>query len=130
MSIEVTLTLDNETYRRAQTLAQLTGRNIADVLSDTLDISLQPLGAGLVEVKALSELSDSEILALADSQMNAKQYSRFSELLELQEAGKLITDELRAEFLALMHVYQEGSLHKAQALNEAVQRGLRKSLEA
>lgn len=130
MSMQVTLTLDNETYRRAQTLAQLTGRDIADVLADTLDISLKPLGAALLDAKPVSELNDSEILELADSQMDAKQFSRFSQLLDIQEAGKLNTEELRSEFLALMYVYQEGSLRKAQALNEAVRRGLRKPLDS
>jgi hypothetical protein len=49
--------------------------------------------------------------------------------LDKQQAGKLTNDE-RPELLALMQVYQEGLLRKAQALNEAVQRGLRKPLES
>jgi hypothetical protein len=128
MSTQITLTLPDETYRRAVHLARLTGRDIADVLADTLDISLQPLGAELATGKPVVELSDSEILAAADSQMEPAQDRRFSELLDKQQAGKLTNDE-RPELLALMQVYQEGLLRKAQALNVAVQRGLRKPLE-
>jgi predicted DNA-binding protein len=128
MSTQVTLTLPDETYRRAQHLAQLTGRNIADVLADTLDISLQSLGSERVTGKPVSELSDAEVLELADSQMAAAESTRFSELLDKQQAGKL-SDIERPELLALMQVYQEGLLRKAQALNEAVKRGLRKPLE-
>jgi hypothetical protein len=129
MSTQITLTLPDETYRRAVHLARLTGRDIADVLADTIDISLQPLGSELTTGKPVSELSDSEVLAAADSVMEPIQDERFSQLLDKQQAGKL-TDEERPELLALMQVYQEGLLRKAQALNEAVQRGLRKPLES
>ena len=46
----------------------------------------------------------------------------------MTEPGKL-SDTERPELLALMQVYQEGLLRKAQALNESVKRGLRKPLE-
>jgi len=129
MSTQITLTLTDEIYRRAEHLAQLTGRNIADVLSDALDISLQPLGAELATGKPVSELTDGELLVVADSQMELAQDHRFSELLDRQQAGALIADE-HPELLASMQVYQEGLLRKAQALNEAVKRGLRKPLES
>ena len=35
-----------------------------------------------------------------------------------------LRDEERSEFQALMHAYQDGLLRKAQALREAVRRGL------
>ena len=128
MSTQILVTLPDETYRRAVHLARLTGREIAEVLADTLDISLQPLGAELVIGKAVSELSDVEVLTATDAQMEAAQERRFSELLDKQQAGQL-TDEQRPELLALMHIYQEGLLRKAQALNEAVRRGLCEPLE-
>lgn len=128
MTTQVTLSLPDETYRRAVHLARLTGRDVADVLADTLDISLQPLGAELTTGKPVAELSDSEVLAAADSQMEPAQDRRFSELLDKQQAGSLTISE-RSELMALMQVYQEGLLRKAQALNEAVHRGLREPLE-
>jgi len=60
--------------------------------------------------------------------MEPKQDQRFSELLDKQQATQLTSDE-RSELMVLMQVYQEGLLRKAQALNEAVQRGLREPLE-
>ena len=45
-----------------------------------------------------------------------------------QQAQKLSVPE-QTELLALMQVYQEGLLRKAQALREAVRRGLRPPLE-
>src|SRR5450631_3210411 len=129
MSTQITLTLPDEIYRRAAHLAQLTGRDIADVLSDTLDISLQPLGVELSTGKPISELTDDDVLTAADSKMELAQDQRFNELLDKQQGSKLADDE-RPELLALMQVYQEGLLRKAQALNEAVKRGLRTPLES
>ncbi len=60
MGTQVIVTLSDVTYRRAVHLARLTGRDIADVLADTIDISLQPLGAELTTGKPVSELSDAE----------------------------------------------------------------------
>ncbi len=128
MSTQVTLTLPDATYRRAVHLARLTGRDIADVLADTLDTSLQLLDVEAITGKPIAELADSEVLAVADSTMEVTQDRRLSELLDKQQAGKLANDE-RPELVALMQVYQEGLLRKAQALNEAVRRGLRKPLE-
>jgi len=129
MSTQILVTLPDETYRRAEHLAQLTGRNIADVLADTLDISLQPLGTTLIFGKPVAELADNDVLAAADSQMDLAQGRRFGELLDKQQAGKLGDDE-RPELLALVYIYQEGLLRKAQGLHEAVRRGLRKPLES
>jgi hypothetical protein len=59
--------------------------------------------------------------------MDPIQEGRFRELLEKQQAGHLAQED-RAALLALMQVYQEGLLRKAQALHQAVQRGLRPPL--
>jgi uncharacterized protein YnzC (UPF0291/DUF896 family) len=53
---------------------------------------------------------------------------RLSELLDRQQASALTADE-RAELHTLMQTYQEGQLRKAQALREAVGRGLRERPE-
>src|SRR5579859_7269484 len=107
MSTQITLTLPDEIYQRAVHLAQLTGRDIADVLTDTIDISLQPLGEVFITGKPVAELSDTEVLAVAESSMEPAQDRRFSELLDRQQAGKLANDE-HPELMALMQVYQGG----------------------
>jgi predicted transcriptional regulator len=130
MSMQVTVTLPDDTYRRAEYLARLTGRDIADVLAETIHLSLQPLGVQHAVDQPVAGLSDADVLAAADSAMDPAQEGRFSDLLEARhalQAGHL-TQEDRAALLALMQVYQEGLLRKAQALHEAVQRGLRPPL--
>jgi len=56
--------------------------------------------------------------------MAAVDDARLSMLLDHQQAGTLTSEE-RAELAALMQLYQVGLLRKAQALREAVRRGLR-----
>jgi hypothetical protein len=53
---------------------------------------------------------------------------RLGELLDRQQAGLLPGAE-PAELAALLQVYQRGLLRKAQALREAVRRGLRAPLQ-
>jgi hypothetical protein len=126
MSTQVTLTLQDNAYERAEQLAKLSGRDISDVLTVMLQASLPPLDALLQLTKPTESLSNQEILLLANSRMDAAQNQRMSMLLEKQQSGDL--DEVeRYELSLLLHAYQEGSLRKAQALAEAVQRGLLKS---
>ena len=78
--------------------------------------------------RPVAELSDQEVLGAAESQMDLDPDRRLSDLLEKQQAGQLTHDEHLA-LLALLQVYQDGLLRKAQALHEAVQRGLRPPLD-
>ena len=72
---------------------------------------------------SVAELSDNQVLMLTKLRLPAMQDRRLSRLLLRQQAEKL-TREQRAELISLMLVYQEGILRKAQALREAVRRGL------
>lgn len=119
--MQVTVNLPEETYRRAKRLAQLTHREVADVLADTLSLSLPSLAEG----KSLStqDIADVHVLALTKLQLSAEEDERLSTLLEKQQAGEL-TDEDLPELNRLMQVYQEGLLLKSEALAEAVSRGL------
>jgi hypothetical protein len=128
MSTQVSVTLPDEVYQRAECLAQLTGRNVADVLADTIVLSLPPLNPPTKIHEPITDLSDADVLALAELQMHPDQGRRLSVLLDRQQAGAL-PDAERAELLVLMQLYQEGLLRKAQALHEAVKRGLREPLE-
>ncbi len=77
----------------------------------------------------VSSLSDEEVVALADLQLAPEQDQRLSDLLHKQQASQLAEAE-HIELTKLMQVYQEGLLRKAQALREAVQRGLREPLNS
>jgi hypothetical protein len=127
MSTQVVVTLPDDVYRRAERLAQLTSRGVADILADTIALSLPPLSPLTASVRPITELSDEEVLDLTELQMAPERDRRLSALLQKQQAGKL-PDPERSELSVLMQRYQEGLLRKAQALHEAVRRGLREPL--
>jgi hypothetical protein len=129
MSAQITFTLSDPVYDRARHLSQVTGRSLQDILADTLDLSLPSLSSPAQISAPASMLSDQDVLKLADMQLTVSQDQRLSELLERQQAG-LLTDAARAELSGLMQVYQTKLLQKAQALHEAVRRGLREPLSA
>lgn len=127
MSTQITISLPEETYRRAKRLAQLTRRDVAAVMADTLSLSLPQLGSASVTDTAVANLSDEEVLTLADLQMDAADDKQLSHLLDKQQAGTL-TEVERIELMRLMQIYQSSLLQKAEGMAEAVQRGLRKSI--
>jgi hypothetical protein len=83
----------------------------------------------LTLVPDVTALSDAEVLALSDLHLPPDQDARLSDLLDQQQAVRL-TDAERNELGELLQVYRLGLLRKAQALSEAVRRGLRPPLEA
>ncbi|MCL4869201.1 MAG: hypothetical protein KJ063_09540 [Anaerolineae bacterium] len=67
MSTLVEIQLPDEAYHRAERLAYLTKRNVADVLADTVALSLPDLPGD--QVNLIHQLTDVELLAVVDSQM-------------------------------------------------------------
>ncbi len=128
MNTQVMINLPNETYYQVEHLAQLTRRNIADILTETIELALPPLKFRTEVEPPVSTLSDTAVMALLQLQMNPEQDKRLSLLLHHQQANKL-TRPKYYELLVLMQIYQEGLLRKAQALHEAVRRGLCPPLE-
>jgi hypothetical protein len=105
----------------------LTGQDIGDVLLDSIDLTLPSILEPLESERPITTLTDDEILALTELQLPSSTDERLSDLLYLQQAGTM-TDSERSELNALMLVYKRGLLRKAQALAEAVRRGLREPL--
>ena len=126
MATRVTLSLPDDLYRRAEGVARLTSREVTDVLADAIALSL-PSFSDPSAVAHPEDLSDEEVLKLADDLLELSQDRRLSELLGKQQDGIRATEE-RAELTALRQVYQERLLRKAGALNEAARRGLRAPL--
>jgi hypothetical protein len=129
MAVEVTLTLPENLVEHAKRLGDATQRDVAAILADALEMLL-PTWENLPEASSyptVSSLSDAEVLALADSKMDAVQNQRLG---ELQQRGKTtgLTEAESYELLALMQIYQLGQLRKSEALAEAVRRGLRSPL--
>jgi hypothetical protein len=125
MTTRITLDVPDEVYRRAQDLALVAGREIGEVLSQALSLSLAPavLAPEPADLTPVGQLSNGEVLALCELQLPSGQDQRLSELLDQQQAG-LLSEVERPELTALMQTYQLRLLRKAQALREAVQRGL------
>lgn len=129
MAVEVTLTLPENLVEYAKRLGDATQRDVAAILADALEMLL-PTWENLSEnssIPSVTSLSDAEVLALADSKMDAVQNQRLG---ELQQRGKTIglSEAERYELLALLQIYQIGQLRKSEALAEAVQRDLRSPL--
>lgn len=127
MSTQVTITLTDDVYQKADRFARLANRDLASVLADTIQSSIPNISAAATILAPISLLSDADVLALTDLQMVPVQDIRLSELLDRQQAG-ILTDLDRSDLQLLMQIYQEGLLRKATALSEAVKRKLIQSL--
>ena len=124
MSKQISLTLPDELMRRAEVFAGHAGRPVADVLTEAIDVSLDPLSLPAADDRPASEWSDEQVLAAADSAMPKDDDRRLTELLDRQQTGS-ITSEERSALNELMQAYQSGLLRKAQGVAEAYRRGLR-----
>jgi hypothetical protein len=123
MSTQVTITLTDDVYQKADRFARLANRDLASVLADTIQSSIPNISVAATILPPISLLSDPDVLALTELQMEPAEDNRLSELLDRQQAG-ILTDIDRSELQLLMQTYQEGLLRKATALSEAVKRQL------
>jgi hypothetical protein len=128
MSKQVVVDLPDEVYRRAQSLARLSSREVSEVLADAISLSLPALDDSDAEGRPMGGLSDREVIELTELQLTPPQDERLSMLLDRQR-GPGISEAERAELQLLMQRYQQGLLRKAEALSEAVHRGLRATLD-
>ncbi|HEY9703940.1 MAG TPA: hypothetical protein V6C58_15935 [Allocoleopsis sp.] len=129
MTVELKLHLPEKLVEYAKLLGYSTQRDIETVLTDTLEMLLPTL-ENLTENQFyanLPNLSDAEILTLANSKMDTIQNERLG---KLQTQGKNIglTELEQYELSQLIQIYQIGQLKKSVALAEAVKRGLKKPL--
>lgn len=127
MVMQVTVNIREETYRYAEWLSRTTGRSVSDILATLLDNTLPAPERSTQILKPVEELTDSEVLALSEFQMSPREDRRLSDLLRAQQERNLTQAE-HEDLDRLMQVYQQGLLRKAQALREAVHRGLRAPL--
>ncbi len=119
MSQTVQLTIPDEIARRAREIASRTQRRVEDVLVEWIHLAAEDL--------SIDSLSDEQVVALADLQMDASQQRELGELLAGSREGRIDTAG-RARLDQLMQVYRLGMVRKAQAMKIAVERGLRPPL--
>ncbi|MDH6056048.1 MULTISPECIES: hypothetical protein [Nodulariaceae] len=129
MTIPITINLPESLAASVQRLGEATAREISDVLLDTLEIVLPTLD-NLSEMSInsnIADISDQEVLELANLKMDVVQNQRLG---ELQAKGKNtgLTAGERYELLILMSLYQMGQLRKSEGLAEAVKRGIKTPL--
>jgi Tfp pilus assembly ATPase PilU len=115
----VTLELPEHVIRRARAVAARMHRRVEDVIVDWVDQAAAEVPAEV--------LSDEDILALCDMQMTHEDQEELSQLLARNREGQLV-DTDRARLDALMQMYRQGLVRKAQAWKIAVARGLRAAL--
>jgi hypothetical protein len=127
MTTQIMITLSDELYAQAEQFARLANRDVASVLLNAIHSSIPPMSAKAADLEPISSLSDEQVLALTELQMEPEEDFYVSELLDKQQAGTL-TETERYELQTLMQTYQEGLLRKATALSEAVRRGLMEPL--
>jgi hypothetical protein len=127
MSTQITITLTDDVYQKADRFARLANRDLASVLADTIQSSIPNISAAATILEPVSLLSDADVLLHTELQMEPAADIRLSELLDRQQAG-ILTDRDRSELQLLMQTYQEGLLRKATANSEAVKRKLIKPL--
>lgn len=125
MAMEIKLNLSDSLLESAQHLGEATQEDISTILLNILEVLLPTLET-LVDnnfYPVVANLSDSQVIALADAKMDRISHQR---LRELQEKGKIteLTQTERDELLTLISIYQLGQLRKSEALVEAVKRGL------
>lgn len=123
MDVQVTVNIPQDTYRRAQRLAELTGRDVADVLADTLDLSLPSLAADVPVPLLDPAIDDDQLMALVHLTLPEEDDERLSWLLARQQADELEREEPE-ELARLMQRYQAYLLVQAEAMALAVQREL------
>ena len=114
MTIAVTIHLPDDLYQRAERFARLSNRDLASVITDTVQSLLPPMGNHIDTLQPIETLSDQEVLILANSKMAPDQDSRMSLLLAHQRENELIEGEAQ-ELQALMQIYQEGWLRQTTA---------------
>lgn len=126
MATQVILSLPDNVYDQAAWLAQVMNQDVSRVLAEAIESLLSPLGSSVAALAPVGELPDNEVLAAAELRMDEAQGKRLGKLLDRQQAGKLSETE-RSELAALMQIYHGNLIRKAQALGEAVRRGLKRA---
>ena len=120
--MEVTLNLSEKIYQNVSSVAKKSKRKVADLIVDVVEEKY----SNQTSERPLANLSDDEVLALANLQMPKKQSERHSDLLHKNQAGTLKPTE-KEELDFFQQVYGAALARKTEGIYEAVQRNLIKS---
>ena len=122
-----TISIPDTIYEQAQLVAQLTSRQVEDVICARLEGAFkEPLielpADEEAELQALTYLSDDALWTIAREQMQPHLQKRISELLERNQAGT-ISDAESAELTELIECGDKLTLRKSYAMRYLMDRG-------
>jgi hypothetical protein len=119
-TVPITLQLSDTLVEQAQRVGTATQQGLESVLSEALEVMGLTWDAVSVESlpKPIAMLSDTELIALAQSKLSPVQHERLGELQARGKAAGLSESE-HYELLALFQIYQMGLLRKAAAIEAA-----------
>ena len=115
MKRRVTLNLSDDILRRALEIAANSDRNLEHVLEEWIDRSADEI--------PMEAMSDREILALCNFEMNVVHTQELRDLLQADRTRTLSADESK-RMDELLQTYRRGTIRKARAMEVAKARGL------
>jgi hypothetical protein len=127
VTMQVMVNLPDYIYQRARRFSELSGLNVEQIIAERLDLLLPPLSSEM-DTRPVETLTDEEVISIAEGMMEESLSGRMSALAQKQQEANLSEAE-RAELKMLLDIYEAGQLRKAEAIVEAVKRGLRLSIE-
>lgn len=119
--MNITVELPDNLYQNVSSLAERTNRKIDEIIADKLEDNFEV--ENIEFEQNVSNWSDEDVLALANSQMSSAQSERMSELLDREQAGN-ITNTEKSELNIYIKSLQFAALQKSFGLAEAVKREL------
>ncbi len=123
---EITLSLPEAVYQQIQRAAEKTHRSLQEVLVEAVSAAAPVMESSSVKMRSmlaqLAYLNDAALWQAARTTMPAAQRERLEALHEKQQSHKL-TDEEKTEEQALLTLYRETILVRAQAAVLLKQRG-------
>jgi len=119
MSEVVTVEIPDDLAQRARALAAVRHLRLEEAVLDWISRA--------VAEPPIETLNDEQLLSLCDATLDAAQQEDLTDLLTRHREGQL-TDAERSQLDQRMRTYRQGLILKAQALKEAVARGLRPPL--
>jgi hypothetical protein len=116
------ITVSEDIYRRLQRQAQTTRQSVDELAQRTLSRHLPSLVEVehdlpehiQVELKAMENLSDAALWAIAQSTLSRQEQNELTELADIQDM-RLLTEEEQERQEALLVAYDEAVLRRAHA---------------
>jgi hypothetical protein len=118
----INITLPDMIVARIQKLADASEQDFEDILLRMTRLSTQLLPE--LDTAEIPAMDDEQVLALVSSRMDIYQEVWLQDLLEKNGEGELTSEE-KIDLHVLLGIYDAGNLRKAQAIAEAVKRGLK-----